>query len=78
MLYETAVTDENKTVKSEVEVLHQMNSNGYFLKNNLCDRGIGLVAKQLGGLKNMCLFECQMDLGVDQDQQYIIYRFSQS
>ena len=47
MLYETAVTDEKKkkTVKSEVEVLHQMNSNGYFLKNNLCDSAIGLVAK---------------------------------
>ena len=26
----------------------------------------------------MCLFECQMGLGVDQDQQYVKYRFSQS
>lgn len=32
-----------KSVKSEVEALHQMNSNGYFLKNNLSDGGIGLV-----------------------------------
>lgn len=49
-----------KTVKSEVEAFHQIKSNDYFLKNNLCDGGIGLVAKYLGGLKNMCLFECQI------------------
>ena len=34
-----------KTVKSEVETFYQIKSNDYFLKNNLCDGGIGLVAK---------------------------------
>lgn len=42
MLYETAVTDENKNSETWGESIP---SNDDFLKNNLCDGGIGLVAK---------------------------------